>query len=141
GQTMGPVILADPPATPFGLSSRNQTVNAQDPLVRSHLYRRVRGQLMDHSSQYYNDMPFAVGNEQQVHLATLAGIRVMVAASRHVPVETYPGSAAAILSSQRAAGFLHPEMPWSKLLSGKKAIHVLPYDHNEIFRSGRHDFS
>jgi thioesterase domain-containing protein len=141
GQTVGPVILADPPATPYGLNPHYQTVNAQDPLVRSQLYQRVRGQLMDHSSQYYNDMPFAAGNEQQVHLATLAGIRTMVASCRHVPVEIYSGSAAAILSSQRAPGFLHPEMPWSNLLTGKKAIHVLPYSHFDLFRSGRHDFS
>jgi thioesterase domain-containing protein len=139
-QTIGPVILADPPAMPQGLVPHNQTVNVRDPLVRSQLYQRVRGLLTDHGSESYNDMPFAVGDEQQVHLATLAGMKALVASCRHVPTP-FTGSAAAILSSQRAARFLHPEMPWSKLLSGKKMVHVLPYDHTELFRSGRHDFS
>jgi len=140
GQTIGPVILADPPGMPQGLVPHNQTVNAQDPLVRSQLYQRVRGLLIDHSSDSYNDVPFSVGDEQQVHLATLAGIKALVASCRHIP-EPFTGSAAAILSSQRAARFLHPEMPWSKLLAGEKMVHVLPYDHTELFRSGRHDFS
>ncbi len=140
GQTIGPVILADPPAIPQGFIAKNQTVNVQDPLVRSQLYQRVRGQLIFHSSQYYHDMPFAAGNEQQLHLATLAGIRTLIATGRHVP-EIYPGNTAAILSAQRAPTFLHPKMPWSRILSGKIIVEVLPYVHSELFMSGRHDFS
>jgi pimeloyl-ACP methyl ester carboxylesterase len=139
GREVGPVILADPPGVP-GLVPHNQTVDSRDPLVASQLYRHVRGQLLDHTSQSYNDMPFAADDQQQVHLATLAGMNALVAFCRHVP-EIFTGAAAAILSSRRAAGFFHPQMPWAKLLPGKHMAFILPYDHTEIFRSGRHDFT
>jgi hypothetical protein len=140
GQEVGPVILADPPGVPQGLVPHNQTVDSRDPNVASQLYRRVRGQLLDHTSQSFNDMPFAVDDQQQVHLATLAGMNALAASCRHVP-EIFTGAAAAILSWRRAANFFHPQMPWAKLLPGKHMAFVLPYDHTEIFRSGRHDFA
>src|SRR5262245_27310459 len=138
GQAIGPVILADPPGVPQGLVAHNQTVNARDPSVVSQLYRRVRGQLLDHTSQPYNDVPFAAYDQTQVHFATLAGVKALVAFCRHVP-ETFTGTAAAILSPRRAVNFFHPEMPWAKILPEKKMTPVLPYDQTEIFRSGRHD--
>ena len=140
GREVGPAILADPPPVPQGLIPQNQTADSRNPLVASQLYRRVRGQLLDHASQSYNLMPFAVDDEQQVHVATLAGVDVLVAFCRHVP-EIFTGATAAILSPRRAANFFHPQMPWAKLLPGKPMAYVMPYDHTEIFRSGRHDFT
>jgi thioesterase domain-containing protein len=138
GKKLGPVILADPPGVPQGLVRQNQLVDSRDPLVASQLYRRVQGQLLDHASQSYNDVPFAIDDSQQLHAATLAGMSALVAFCRHIP-EAYPGHATAILSSRRAANFFHPQMHWVNLLQNCQA-HVLSYDHTEIFRSGRYQF-
>ena len=138
GRELGPVILADPPGVPQGLVHQNQSVDSQDPAVTAQLYRRVRGQLLDHASQSYNDVPFAIHDQQELHTATLAGMSALIAFCRHIPT-TFSGGATAILSSRRAATFFHPQMHWANLLP-KCQAHVLPYDHTEIFRSGRHHF-
>jgi len=138
GKELGPVILADPPGVPQGLLRQNQSVDSKDPLVAAQLYQRVRGQLLDHASQPYNDVPFAIDDQQQLHIATLAGMSALVAFCQHIPV-AFSGGAAAILSSRRAATFFHPQMHWASLLP-KCQAHVLPFDHTEIFRSGRYHF-
>jgi len=140
GREVGPVILVDPPPMPQGVISRNQKVDARNPLVASQLYQRVRGDLLNCGTQSYNHLPFAIDDEQQVHLATLAGVRVMVASCRHTP-EIFTGAASVILSPSRAVGFFHSQMPWAKVLTGKYTAYVLPYDHIEMFRSGRHDLA
>jgi len=140
GRKVGPVILADPPGVPQGLVPQNQTVDAQDPVVASNLYQQVRGQLLDFASQPDNEMPFAVDDEQQVHLATLTGVKSLVAFCRHVP-EIFTGTAVAILSPRRAANFFHPQMPWVKILPQPSMVFVLPHNHRELFQSGRHDLS
>lgn len=140
GREVGPVILVDPPPSPAGLIKHNQTVDPQDSLVAAQLYERVRGQLLRSASRPHNDMPFAANNQQQVHLATMAAVNTLVAFAKHVP-EIFPGAVAAILSLQRAAGFFHPQMHWVKLLAGRPRVHVLPYGHNELFHSGRHDLA
>lgn len=140
GREVGPLILADPPTTPPGYIKRNQTINPEDPLVAQQLYQWVRDCLLNDALRPENHLPFEANNERQVHVATLAGVKSLVALSKHIP-EIFPGAVATILSFERAAGFFHPEMHWVKLLPQKLAAHILPYAHVEIFRSGRNDFA
>jgi thioesterase domain-containing protein len=140
GRQVGPLILADPPTTPPGYIKRNQTIDPGDPLVANQLYQWVRECLLNDASRSDNDLPFAANDERQLHVATLAGVKSLVALSKHRP-EIFPGAVVTILSFERAAGFFHPEMHWVKLLPQKPAAHILPYAHDEIFRSGRHDFA
>jgi len=140
GLEVGPVIVVDPPTVPPGYIRQNQSVDPHSPMIASQLYKRVRDALLIHASLPYNDIPFAADDEQQLHLATLAGINSMAALATHVP-ETFPGPVAAILSFERAAGFFHPQMYWTKLLPRMQAAHVLGCRHQEIFRSARHEFA
>lgn len=140
GREVGPLILADPPTTPPGYTKRNQTTDPRDPLVAKQLYQWARDCLLNDATRPDNHLPFEANNERQLHIATLAGVRSLVALSKHIP-EIFPGAVVTILSSERAAGFFHPEMHWAKLLPQKLAAHVLPYTHSEIFRSGRDDFA
>src|ERR1039458_6388571 len=139
GREVGPVILADPPTVPPGYIKQNKTIDPQNPLVASQLYQRVRTRLLDHASKSFIDLPFELNDQRQLHLATLAGVNSLVALSTHEP-EIFPGAVATILSFERAAGFFHPQMHWVKLLPRKPMVHVLPWAHMEMFRSGRHDF-
>jgi hypothetical protein len=43
-----------------------------------------------------------------------------------------------ILSAgRRSFGFFHRGMPWHELLPGPQMVHVLPWDHFELFQEGR----
>jgi thioesterase domain-containing protein len=138
GREIGPVILVDPP-TP-GRLPLSPTVDPKDPLVASQLYERARGSLLRSASESRYDMPFAANDQQQMHLAALVAVNSLVVFCRHVP-EIFPGAAVAILSSQRAKAFFHPQMYWVKLLPRLMMSHVLPFGHYELFRSGLHDFA
>jgi hypothetical protein len=132
--------LVDPPAVPPGFIPHNQTIDPRNPLVASQLYQRVRGQLSRHAAQTHKDLSFAVDDETQMHLATLAGVNSFVALSRYLP-EPFLGATVVILSFERAAGFFHPQMHWVKLLPQKPMAYVLPCAHLEMFRSARHEFA
>ena len=138
GRELGPLILADPPNVPPGYIKRNQEIDPRNPLVAQQLYQWARGRLLFHAS--HGRVPFEVNNERQLHAATLAGINSLVALSKHIPA-IFSGAVTAILSFEHATGFFHPEMHWVKLLPQKPTGHVLPYIHDEIFQSGRHEFA
>jgi thioesterase domain-containing protein len=140
GREVGPMILLDPPTVPPGFIPHNQTINPRNPLVASQLYQRVRGQLSQHATKSYKDLPFAVDDEKQMHLATLSGVNSFVALSTYLP-EPFPGATVVILSFERAAGFFHPQMHWAKLLPQKPMAYVLPYAHLQMFRSARNEFA
>jgi thioesterase domain-containing protein len=136
GREPGPVILVDPP-----LPGQNiKPIDARNPFIRDQLYKRVHGSLFDHASQSHNDMPFSFDDENQAHVATLAGMTTVVAFCKHVP-EIFPGAAVVILSTQRAHAFFHPQMYWLKLLPRLLMAHVLSFPHTEMFRSGRYEFA
>jgi thioesterase domain-containing protein len=136
GREPGPVILVDPPLP--GLHLR--PIDTRNPLIAAQLYERVRGKLLDHASHSHNEMPFALNDQDQVHVATSAAVTTLVAFCTHVP-EVFPGAAVAILSSRRAHAFFHPQMYWIKLLPRLVVTHVLPFEHTEMFRSGRHELA
>jgi thioesterase domain-containing protein len=137
GRKIGPVILVDPPTPGRHI---NLTADPKDPLVASQLYERARGSLLRSASEAHYDMPFAVNDPQQVHRAALVAVNSLVVFCRHVP-EMFPEPAVAILSSPRAKAFFHPQLYWVKLLPRLVMAHVLPFDHNELFRSGRYELA
>jgi thioesterase domain-containing protein len=139
GRETGPVILVDPPTVPVGRLLQNPAaINPHDPLIAAQLHQRVRGLILETASQPDFDLPFAAADEEQVKLATLAGVNCLIAFSNFV-AEPFSGATVAILSSERAAGFFHPQMYWANLLPRMRIAHVLPFDHRALFRSGRHD--
>jgi|GEM_PF-1323866 len=132
GRQVGPVILADPPAAPG-----KQTIPSQiGPQIERQLHERVRRNLSAYASVAENDLPFDSRDPQQLHLAVLAGVASMLASGRHIP-SPFSGPAQLILCAKAAAGFFHPQMPWHKLLTGPRMIHILPWDHIELFGAGR----
>jgi len=138
GREVGPVILIDPPTVPPGYFQHNQTIDPRAPLVAARLYQQVRTQLAYFTAKNGNYMPFAAEDQKKLHLATLAGVNCLASLSTYVP-KVFPGTATAILSFDRAAGFFHPEMYWIKLLPGRPFTQVLSYNHYSIFRAGRRE--
>jgi thioesterase domain-containing protein len=137
---VGPVILADPPVAPPGLLEQNQRLDPHRPEIARRLYEQQRRILLDHASRSYNDMPFDCNDPEKMHLATLAGVGSLVALCKHVPTP-FSGSAVSILSAERAPGFFHPKGPWRTILPGPQTVHVLPWTHTELFRSGLEQFT
>jgi thioesterase domain-containing protein len=137
GREVGPLILLDPPPVPQIYKPDTWLVDPRNPAVASHLYQRVRAQLLNHDPR---DIPFPVNDQQRVHLATLAGVNVLVALSRHRP-KAFPGEATVILSSERAAAFFHPQMAWAKLLPQTPIAHVLSCTHQEFYKSARYNLA
>jgi thioesterase domain-containing protein len=133
---VGPPILVDPPAIPPGYNKQNQTTDVREPKVADRIYQHVRRFLLDGASQSSKDLPFDANDPRQIHLAILAGVGSVIAFARHIP-RPYPGPVQVILSAERSTGFLHPQMPWSKLLPGPRMVQVLPFDHSSLLRSGR----
>jgi thioesterase domain-containing protein len=139
---VGPVILADPPAVPPGFidQNQNQRLDPRQPQIARRLYEQVRRILLDHASGPYNDMPFDCNDPEKMHIATLAGVGSLVALLTHVPTP-FSGPAVLILNAKRTSFFFHPEALWRTILPGPQTVHVLPYTHDELFRSGLEQFT
>ena len=137
---MGPVILADPPAVPGQFVERIQRLDPRQPQIARQLYEQVRRILLDYASRSYNDMPFDCNDPEKMHLATLAGVGSLVALCKHIPTP-FSGRAVLILSAERAPGFFHRKGQWRTILPGPQTVHVLPWTHAELFRSGLGQFT
>jgi len=133
GRETGPVILADPPLV-FG---SHKQVDPRQPKVAQQLYRDVRRALVALASLPYFEVPFDPAEPDQVHHSTLSAIGSLTALSNHIP-RPFSDLAELIVSAQRAPAFFHSEMHWTKLLPGPRTVHILPWRHEELFRSGRH---
>jgi thioesterase domain-containing protein len=131
GQQVGPVILTDPPVAP----GTRRVPSELGPEAKRQLYERVRQNLLSYASLSENDLPFDSRDPQQLHRAALSGVGSMLAFGRHVPTP-FPGPAQLILCAKLAADFFHPQMPWHKLLSGPRMVHILPWDQVGLFRAG-----
>lgn len=140
GRQAGPVILVDPQPVPPGYDRYNHTVNINDPVVVRNVRRKGREVLLQHASYPYNDMPFNANDELQLEMAISAAVASLTAFGRHLP-RPYSGPTHLILSAERAADFFHPQTPWRDLLRGPQTIHVVPIEHQELFRSGRESFA
>jgi thioesterase domain-containing protein len=135
GREVGLVILLDPPPVPHIYEPHKRLVDPRNPEVASHLYKQTRAYFLRHDPR---DIPFPVNDRQRLHLAILAGVNAVVALSQHRP-KAFPGKVTAILSSERAAGFFHPQMPWAKLLLQRSTAHVVSSSHKDFFDSARYD--
>jgi thioesterase domain-containing protein len=137
GVETGPVILVDPPVMPIGYEKRTGAINAS-PQVMERVYQELRGRLLDRTSNpdAYDDLPFDPRDPEQLRLAVTVGVSTMLAFAKYVP-HPFSGSTEVIISEHRALAFLHPQMPWSKLLSGPRLVHVVPWSHKELFGAGR----
>ncbi len=131
----GPVILADPPTMPTNQKAQRR-IDHREPHIAHQLYQQARLAMLRHASLPYNAMPFDPGDPNQLHAAALAAVGSLIASSTYVPTP-FPGPAQLIVSAERAPGFFHPQMPWRKLLTGPRIVHVLPWGHMELFREGR----
>lgn len=137
GLETGPVILVDPPFIPIGYEKRRAATDKR-PQVMERVCRELRDRLLDQTSDpdAYDDLPFDPRDPEQLGLAVTVGVSTMLAFAKYVP-HPFSGSAEVILSENRAPAFLHPQMPWRKLLSGPRLVHVVPMSHMELFRAGR----
>jgi thioesterase domain-containing protein len=136
GRRIGPVILIDPPPLGGSIAQKPPEHASAAPPGRL-LYESVRSGLLDYASHLGNDLPFDARNLQQLHIATLAGIAALTAFANFVP-KPFSGATAVLLPSERAEDFFYPQSSWQQLLSSKECIvHVLPWDHAELFQSGR----
>jgi thioesterase domain-containing protein len=136
GRQTGPLILIDPPPVPLGSIKRNAPSDERRPQAEKQLYVQVRQLLLTGACRPDFDTPFDSRDAAQLHAATGAGICSTVAISKHVP-GPYSGPVKLIISEERAPGFFHPQMPWHKLLTGRRSTHVLPGGHMEMFNTGR----
>lgn len=137
GRQIGPLILADPPPRPPAYYRHNLEIDPRQPLLASQLYQQVRIRILEHASLPYNQVPFDIHDAKQVHVASLAGVESLIAFAKHVPIP-FSAPAELIISAYGAREFFHPEMPWHKLLPGSRTVHILPWNHEELFRSGRY---
>jgi thioesterase domain-containing protein len=140
GRQVGPVILIDPQPVPPGYDRRNYVVDVNDPGVARNLHRRASEALLQHAAHPYNDLPFDAHDESELDMAASAAIASLTAFGRHVP-RPYIGPSHLILSAERAPDFFHAQTPWRDLLRGPQTIHVLPIEHQELFRTGREHFA
>jgi thioesterase domain-containing protein len=133
----GSVILVDPPVIPAGYELRQDTTDVK-PELADRMYQEVRSRFIERlqDPDGYDDLPFDPQDPNQLHAAVVVATRTMVAFARYVP-RPFSGAAEVIISQDRAAAFLHPRMPWSKVLFGSRLVHVVPWSHREMFRSGR----
>jgi thioesterase domain-containing protein len=130
GRQVGPVILADPPAAPG--QSKRPAPTGFEPQLR----QRVQQNLLAYASRPDGGMPFDPRDPQQMQRAVAACVGSLVAFARHVP-GPFAGPAQLILSAQAAVGFFHPQVPWHKLLTGPRMVHVLPAEFTELFQAAR----
>ncbi len=134
GRRVGPVILVDPPPL-GGQLQQSPTPDLPAPTIGGPLYQSLRMALVDHASHPGNDLPFEAGNPKQLHLATLAGLAALTAFARCAP-QPFAGPTELLLPAERAEQFFHPKMSWHELLPGERIVHVLPWDHGELLKSG-----
>src|SRR5262249_54078241 len=135
GRQVGPVIVIDPAPVPPGYNENNRAIDTSHPTVARFLYESVRIQLLRHASNRSNSVPFDPSDFKQMHNATLAGVACLVAFHRYMP-KPFSGAVEAIVSASWAVKFLDPELPWHSLLLGPRMVHVVPWDHRDLFVSG-----
>ncbi len=135
GRQVGPVILANPPPLTGGVHVQQPLIAPRQPVVGGQLYHSVRGALLAHASRAHGGPPFDVGNANQLHAATLAGVALHVAFGKYAPTP-FAGPAELMLPAAAAEEFFNPQMAWQQLLAGSHIVHVLPWDRDELFRSG-----
>ena len=134
GEPVGTVVIIDPPSTP--LARRELSARAQlrsDPLAREKLLEGAKEQMNDIVGARL-DGPYDPRDAAQFERAAQVALASIIATHGHCPAP-YRGPVSVVVSEERAAQFLNPDMPWKKrVLLGPAAVHVMPGTHNDIFR-------
>jgi thioesterase domain-containing protein len=136
GRQTGPVILVDPPVLPIGYEKRQNAI-AVTPELKARFLHEVRERFREKLLDPNNSDGLAIdpSDPAQMNSAVMAAMSTMVAFAKYVP-RAFAGPAYVVISENRAAGFFHPEMPWHKLLSGPRVVHVLPWSHTKLYGPG-----
>jgi thioesterase domain-containing protein len=136
GRQTGPVMLVDPPVLAASYEKRSKAIDL-GPEVQDRFVRAVCGWFLEQKlhPDHCEELPFNPRDPKQLNSAVAVATRTTVAFAKYVP-RPYSGSVEVIVAENRAPGFLHPEMPWCKLLSGPRVVHVVPWHHLELFLPG-----
>ncbi len=135
GRQTGPVILVDPPVLTASYEKRSKAIDLS-PEVQDRFVREVYGWLLGtklHPDDGEEDLPFDPRDPKQLQSAVVVATRTTVAFGKYVP-RPFSGAVDVIVAENRAPGFLHPQMPWHKLLTGPRVVHVMPWRHMELFQ-------
>jgi thioesterase domain-containing protein len=137
GRQIGSVILVDPPVLTASYQKQSKAFDLT-PEVQDRFVQEVYGWLLGkklHPADGEEDLPFEPCDPKQLQSAVAVATRTTVAFAKYVP-RPFSGAVHVIVTEKRAPGFLHPQMPWHKLLSGPRVVHVVPWSHMELFQPG-----
>jgi thioesterase domain-containing protein len=134
GETVGRVLLIDPPAMPF---SYNEQLSQLDPTTQSGMTRRLQEQVLAEFREYatrYEQLPFNARDPVALQAAAKVGVACMLAFFKHRP-QPFAAPVELIVSDHRAAGYFGPALPWQSILTGPRWVHILPGVHGDMFRT------
>jgi thioesterase domain-containing protein len=133
GRKVGPVILVDPPVAPGLHNPQNNTIDVRQPEIAQQLYNSVRFNILRHAKIFPNGIgTLNIGDADQLHVSTLAGVGALVAFDRYL-MPSFSGPVDLIVSADRAVSLFDPNKPWRTLLPGPRIVHVLPFKHHQLF--------
>jgi thioesterase domain-containing protein len=127
GETVGPVILLDPPPAPCTFGHPDPT---GDPAIYRQLYLGVERVFRSFSHQF-GYLPFDVNDPVQLHRAIEVGIQTLVTLCRYVPPR-FERATVLIASVERAFGYLHPQSPWQKIVPNPGRMHLIGGSHADL---------
>lgn len=127
GETVGPVILIDPPV-PGSLRHPDPT---GDPAIYRQLYIGVE-QVFRSFARQFGEQPFDVNDPAQLHRAIEVGIHTLAMLCPYVPPR-FDGATALIVSMDQAFRYLQPEGPWLKLVPTPGRMHAVCGNHIDFF--------
>ena len=132
GQTVGTVLFIDPPGMPLAYNARlHKIASSPSPMVNRQLYDQISRELLGYAARHH-DLPFDARDAVQLDRATTVGITCMIAFCRHRP-KPFSGATELIISEARGRGYFFPDLPWQKILTGPRTIHVLRGHHGDIY--------
>jgi thioesterase domain-containing protein len=132
GGEVGYLLLIDPPPLPFA----NADDRPPDPTPRSlqQLYDNALDSLRRKTE--WTNLPFDLHDPRQMHVAASVAV-VTAAAMRGYQPQPYAGPVELIVSANRARVYFQPDLPWQRILTGQRLIHVLPGSHLDMTRVQR----
>jgi syringomycin synthetase protein SyrE len=134
GQSVGRVLLVDPPAMPFSYNDQlSQLDAAAEAGMRRRLFEQVSAELRGYATRY-EYLPYDVRDPGRLQLAADVGVACMLAFFKHRP-PPFAGAVELIVSDHRATGYFGPSLPWQSILTGPRWMHILPGVHGDMFRA------
>ena len=130
GAQIAGVLLIDPPALPFG--GERDRAGERSPRVLQQLYDNALDSLR-RKTEWVN-LPFDFRDPRRMHIAATVAVLTAVALSGYQP-QPFAGPVELIVSAKRAPAYFQPDLPWQKILTGSRRLHVLPGDHFAMARA------